>query len=191
MRQIEQAALDTLNAGTIVRRNLVLFELDSGNFGFWDDVYNILFDSNTYTGGAGKFTISALPSVNDLSVQGVRVEFSGLDPDALIMTETEQYHQRPVSIYLALMDLQANFLSVKRWFTGVTDQAVRRELAGGAATLTVQAEPISRELGRAGARVRSDADQRLIDANDGFFRHVASAANQPIFWGRKGPQKPS
>ena len=189
MRQIEQGALDTLDAGRIARRNLVLFELDS-NFGFWDDVYDITFDGNTYVGGAGKFTISALPSVNDMSVQGVSITFSGLDTDALVMTETEDYHQRPVSVYLALMDQAGGFLSVKRWFTGVTDQAVRREQAGGDATLTVRAEPISRELGRSGARVRSDADQRLIDADDGFFRHVASAASQKIYWGRKGPQKP-
>ncbi|WP_127078343.1 hypothetical protein [Rhodomicrobium lacus] len=185
MRSIDTAALAALQAGRFARRNLVYFELGGGNYGFWDDVYDVNVDGRTYIGGAGRFSISAFSSVADMSVRGVDVVFSGVDTQALIMTETEHYHQRPVTVSVAFLDIETMaFLAVRRWFTGVVDQIVRREQADGTATLTVKAEPVSRELTRTGARVRSDADQRLINANDGFYKQVSAAVSQTIVWGK-------
>jgi hypothetical protein len=107
------------------------------------------------------------------------------------MTETEAYHQRPVTVYVGFFDIQTQaLLAMKRWFTGIIDQAIRKEQANGVATLTVKAEPVSRELTRTGARMRSDADQRLLDATDNFYANVSLAVNQPIYWGKKGASRP-
>jgi hypothetical protein len=60
-------------------------------------------------------------------------------------------------------------------------------MIGGTATISCNVESAARALGRKGGRVRSDADQRLVKANDGFFKNVAFAAEKTLYWGGKKP----
>jgi len=50
-------------------------------------------------------------------------------------------------------------------------------------------ETAARGLGRRGARMRSDADQRLLDPADGFFKHISYAAEKNLYWGGKRPAR--
>ena len=191
MRNISQAGQAALSAGNIAARNLVLFELASGNYGFWDDVHDLGWSGDTYLGRAGAFTITPLPSVSDGSVQGVDIVFSGLDERAQAIISGEQWHQKPVSIARALLDPKNGaVITVDVWYRGFIDAAIwSGDFVGGAGVLTVKTESISRELYRKSARTRSDADQRRIDASDSFFEHATAAVTQDIYWGRHGPQR--
>ena len=37
--------------------------------------------------------------------------------------------------------------------------------------------------------MRSDADQRLIDASDGFFKNVSFAGEKTLYWGGRKPTR--
>ena len=46
---------------------------------------------------------------------------------------------------------------------------------------------LAKGLGRKGGRMRTDADQRLIDPDDGFFKNVAYAGAKTLYWGGQRP----
>jgi hypothetical protein len=48
-------------------------------------------------------------------------------------------------------------------------------------------ESAARALGRSGARMRADPDQRLISSTDGYFKFVDIAAEKMLYWGGKVP----
>lgn len=190
MRILHADALAALDSGRFIVRNLIHAELPGGTIGFWDDIYDLVYAGVTYTRGAGAFTMSPISSHGDLAVRGVQVVFSSLDTDVVSQIYAAEYHQRSVVISRAIMAADQPFvIQMHAWFAGFIDQAVIRERGGGTADLTIRCETIARELNRKGARTRSNADQRQIDVNDGFFQHTANATNSPIRWGRR-PDRP-
>ncbi|MEL6738348.1 MAG: hypothetical protein AAFO28_05440, partial [Pseudomonadota bacterium] len=75
------------------------------------------------------------------------------------------------------------------WGRGRLDTLEVNEEIGGEAAISAKVESPARGLGRRGGRMRSDADQRLIDPNDGFFRNVAFAGERTLYWGGPRPAR--
>ena len=80
-------------------------------------------------------------------------------------------------------------LESKVWLRGRVDSVTLNETPGGTSTLKVGVEGPARGLGRRSERMRSDADQRLIDEADAGFRRVAYAGQKSIYWGGKPPER--
>jgi hypothetical protein len=70
---------------------------------------------------------------------------------------------------------------------GRLDAVGSDEVVGAAAAISGAVESAARGLGRSGSRMRADADQRLISASDGYFKHTAYAAQKMLYWGGKRP----
>ena len=64
-----------------------------------------------------------------------------------------------------------------------------REASGGTASITLEVESPGRGLGRRTGRIRSDADQRLIDPSDGGLSRVSYAGEKQLYWGGRRPAK--
>ena len=192
MKSLDGATLAALAAGNYGVRGLVLFDLPSGRWGAFDDAYNLSYDGDTYVGAAGRFTLQIPPGAADLSVRGLTVTFSGIDSAALAWVQDQSYHQRPMFAALAFIATSTpQVVAVKRWFTGFVDQVIWQERIDGQARIIVRCESASRELDRSGARTRSDADQRAMDPDDGFFKHTISAIAVDVEWGSNMPQPPA
>ena len=88
----------------------------------------------------------------------------------------------------SLISTQQTFalLSVEVDYRGVIDRIVHKEKADGSAVLEMSLESRFRDHQKGGYRVRSDADQRRIDANDDGLRHVTKAATEQVIFGRHG-----
>jgi len=71
---------------------------------------------------------------------------------------------------------------------GRLDQAPKEETAGGTATVRAMVETAARGLGRGGGRMRSQADQALIDPSDDGLKSVSFAGQTTIYFGGKVPQ---
>jgi len=189
MRTISPAGQAALASGRFGRRVLVAFDMPSGVFGLWDDIYDITYDGVIYGRAAGAIRVGAFGSGGDNVARAVTVELSGLSPVILAQVEGVAWHQRPITIREAILDADGQIAHVEPMFAGFIDQLPRRDtppVPGGKGLSVLQAvcESIQRELPRRGARTRSDADQRQIDAADGFLRHQAASANAELFWGR-------
>jgi hypothetical protein len=70
---------------------------------------------------------------------------------------------------------------------GRGDALTTDETIGGEAAINFAVESAARGLGRSGARQRADSDQRLINANDGYFKNTAYAGEKMLYWGGKKP----
>jgi len=85
----------------------------------------------------------------------------------------------------------ANLLASNVVLRGRCDRMPRKDVVGGPAVLKLMIEGAARGLGRRSVRVRSDADQRLIDGTDGGFSRVSYAGEKQLNWGGKPPQRAS
>lgn len=191
MRAYDSDTLTMLQSGRCAERDMVLFDFASGLYGFWTGAGTLEYSGVTYVGAGklisadeGSYEMGLAPSSLSLSLSSI--PDSDLTPDVLATIEAEDYHQRPVTIMRAYIhpDTRA-LLSVERLWRGYLDQITHDLQAGGGATLTATLESRFRDHTRVGHRIRSDADQRLIDPDDGFYLHAA-AADAKIVWGRAG-----
>lgn len=183
--------IDLLNSGRFALRWLVRFDLDGGSEGLWNDTYPITVESVTYAPTAGNMVLDALDASSSLDADQLRITLSGLQSSITSILGGVDWHQRPVTVYLAFMTDAGAVLHTIPRFSGFLDSIAIQDSEDGLATIEAVIESNNRELNRSSGRVRSDPDQRTVSATDGFFKY-ATAANTDveIAWGRKGPQYP-
>lgn len=189
MRSLSTNARDAIISGAIALRTAVYFEVGAG-YGLFDDIYDITFSSRTFIGRAGQFQVTpSFASVTDGSVHALDVVFSGVNPTVYPFIFAEAWHQKPMQVYRVIINpFTLAVLDTSVWFSGYLDAAPVEEAAGGDTTLTVRCESTSRDLERPGTATRSEASQRRINANDGFFKHVAKMRTLELWWGQVPPK---
>lgn len=190
MRAFDATTLALLDSGRMATRGLLLFDFPSGLYGFWDDVYPLTYSGVTYVGAGQMIAMDEIDASGDLSSSSITLKLTAipdtdLSPDVLASIEAEQYHQRPVTLSEAYINLDTRALvSVQRVYRGYVDQMIHDYTSGGEATLTCIVQGRGRDNTRKGHRTCSDADQMRIAANDGGMRHAAVAGTQDINWGK-------
>ncbi|WP_454914978.1 DUF2163 domain-containing protein [Xanthobacter sediminis] len=190
MRSFDADTLDLFDAGRVATRALIEFQFGTGTYGFWDGQGEMTYAGLTYVGAGSLIKIEDIDHVSDLSSAAITfrltaVPNSDLTPDVLASIESESYHGRPVILRRAYIHPDSRALvSVERIWRGYVDQVSHSYTIGGEAVLEVSCESRARDNTRRGYRTYADTDQRRIDADDGSFRHAATASKQTIYWGR-------
>jgi hypothetical protein len=120
----------------------------------------------------------------------VTLTLSGVEPEALDLLDASEIRQAPAVVRRLIFSSDGKTLLGGHVFDrGRVDQVRVVETIGGAATIQVIIEGAARGLGRRGGRMRTDADQRLVKANDGHFRKVSFAGEKLLYWGGKRPAR--
>jgi hypothetical protein len=121
--------------------------------------------------------------------QGMTLSLSGIEPDVLAMLDdADQFKGASVVVYRLIFDNSGkNLLDAHVFDRGRLDTIQTDETIGSTATISCAVESAARSLGRSGARMRSDSDQRLISSSDGYFKGVAYAGQKELYWGGKIP----
>lgn len=120
--------------------------------------------------------------------QNITLTLSGIDPKALELLDADEVQAAPVTIWrLVFKGNGKTLLDAHVFKRGRVDQVPTSETIGGPAEIGVLIETAARGLGRRSGRMRSDADQRLVKPNDGFFRKVSFAGEQQLYWGGTKP----
>lgn len=190
MKSFDSTTLALLASGRLAKRDLLLFSLPDGDHGFWTGLGILPFNSVNYVGAGELVSIQPLTQTMDLSSMPVLVELtsipnSALTPDVLATVESEQYHQQPAVLSTAYINPDTRaVVSVQRWYRGYIDKIEHQDQVGGQAVLSCNLESKSRDHLKKGYRTRSDADQRLINVNDGGLSFSAVAGQQQIIWGQ-------
>lgn len=205
MRLLDTATQTALEAETVAPRDfLSIFakRRDNGEIVedcYWSDEGTISADiidpitglvtSRTFQGGGAMIQTSAVPLVVGLIVQNVTAQFSQVDDRVQQLLRTYDARQARVELHRGMVDPQSGLLVAPATprFSGFVDQlevptAKQGDEAGITATLTSHTQ----ETTRSNPATRSDADQRLRSATDGFFRHVTTIGEQNIYWGQEG-----
>lgn len=216
-RAFTPAQLQLIQGGRIKARLLAQFALDSGNYYFCDDVWDMSDGLNTWIGA------SALASCTDITsaagfaaesatiiIDGDRLSQSGFTDPAYLFREImyEMVHQRRVYLYLGLaLPDSKNFTLVVPIYTGVINNCKVVYPAvdilgskGGGDPSTVQPsqgqliitlDSIASRYSSSTFRTRSHNDQLNIDSSDMFMSYVSRVVGneQILYWGKNPPKQ--
>jgi hypothetical protein len=122
--------------------------------------------------------------------QGMTLTLSGVEPAALALLDPDEVRNASVVVYrLIFAGDGKTLLDTQVFDRGRGDTLDTVETIGGPAAIKYAVESAARGLGRSGARMRSDSDQRLINPTDGYFKNTAYAAEKALAWGGKKPTR--
>lgn len=154
----------------------------------WGGNGPITFDGRTFDPIGDRGLAQVAGGALGDAAQSITLSLSALEPGVLALLDANEVSGAPAILWRLIFDAAGvTLLDWHVWARGRLDTLESGEEIGGAAAITAQLETAARGLGRRGARMRSDADQRLLDANDGFFRNVAYAAEKTLYWGGRKP----
>ena len=150
----------------------------------WSGYGQITFDGRTFDPIGDRGLVQVAGGALGSAAQGITLTLSGIEPEVLELIEADEVAQAPATLWRMIFGGDGmTLLDAHVWARGRLDQLIQEEEVGGMAGLSVLLETAARALGRRGARMRTDADQRLVKANDGFFRNVAYAGEKVLYWG--------
>lgn len=186
---LPSALTAALASGAIVARRAIVFDFPSGMWGFWEGSGDFVHDGITHHPSGSLLEISDIPAASDMASAGVTVRLravpdAGLSSDVLGTIESEQYHQRPVTISVFFFDPQSLALlaSVRLW-SGYVD-TIAHDDGPTETSIVASLESRSRDHGKAGWRTRTTADQQSFSEGDLFFRAVGTVGARHRLWGR-------
>lgn len=191
MKTFSTAWQAELDAGRGITSGAVKVE-STPAFRVWGGYGDLTIAGETYIGIGQNGLIEATGSQLGGQEQAVELTLSGVDPDILALVDASAVRKARVTIWRLGFDASATVLLDARVFArGVVDNLKRECTPGGAATLKCVVETAARGLGRVTGRLRSDADQRMVNSADGGFSRVTQAGELTLAWGGKPPARTS
>lgn len=189
MKSITPAGLGALSDGTGIVFGAV--EISSTPpIRVWGGLKPVTFDGRTFQPVGDKSLVQVAGGALGNAAQSITLSLSGIDGETLALLDASEVSGAGVILWRLIYDKSGTqLLDFTVWARGRLDTLPTEDEIGGTATITARLETPARGLGRRGSRLRSDADQRLLDANDGFFKNVAYAAEKELYWGGPKPQR--
>jgi hypothetical protein len=162
--------------------------------GFWDDIGTIVANSRTYYGSGSLISFADLNQVADMSIPGMKVTVSGLNPDVALLVRGEVISQRPVEIDIGIFDENTRVLvgSLVPHFRGKIDNChILRAKDGGPATIELTCESIARALTNTRGESRSQSSSKERSPTDTFYKYTSAQRGRRVFFGTPKATKKS
>lgn len=157
---------------------------------FWGGMGSLEVEGETYVGVGDRGVVKSTRGAIGTAEYKTELKLSGVDPDIAAAVDLKALRGKGVVIRRLIFDSSGSILlAATVWLRGRVDLATLDETVGGASALVVSVEGAVRGLGRRSERMRSDADQRLIDPTDSSLRRIAYAGDKQIYWGGKIPAR--
>lgn len=191
MKILSNAALDALDRGDAIVSGAV--EIDSDPpVRAWGGLGELTFDGRTFDPLGDRALVQVAGGALGGAAQNITLSLSALEPELLELVEADGVSGASAILWRLIFSSDGNtLLDYHVWARGRLDELVREEEIGGTAEITAKLETAARGLGRRGGRMRSDADQRLIDPQDGYFKNAAFAGEKDLYWGGRRPARAS
>ena len=183
-------AVDTAMQGeSVPLLMLVDLEFGSGALYLCNASYNFDWDGHTYIGAASCGSIEEIPEASDLSMSGIKMTLSGVDPAKVSIALNEHYQGQPVTVRLAPLDADYQIIEDPVIvFIGRMD--VMEIEMGKTAVITVTAESRLTDWNRAFIRRYNHEDQTSVYPTDRFFEYVPQMVEKELLWGVPSPDHP-
>lgn len=187
MKTIATAALEALDRGDAIVTGAVEIGA-TPPVRVWGGNGRLPFDGRTFEGIGDRGLVQVVGGALGGTSQAITLTLSGIEPEVLQLLDADEVSGAPAVLWRLIFSSDGNtLLDYNVWARGRLDQLPQEEEVGGTATIKAVLETAARGLSRRGGRMRSDADQRLIDPNDGFFKHVSYAGQKTLYWGGRKP----
>lgn len=171
---------------------LILIDLHfmSGHVYLCNAAYDFFWNGNTYLGAANCGSIEEIQDSCDLSMSGIKLTLTGVDPVYISTALNEDYQGRPCTIWVAALDADYQILNDPCiCFRGRLD--VMEIEMGERASINVTAESRLTDWNQSDARRYTNEDQIIDFPNDRFFEFVNQMVEKELLWGVPSPSVPS
>ncbi len=187
MKIFSPAAMAEIRKGTAIVSGAVEI-LCRDPIRLWGGYGRLPIEGETYEPIADRALAQVSGQALGGAAQNVNLTLSGIEPEALELLDAEEVKRAPATLRRLIFSGDGKRMLDQHVFTrGRLDPLTVRDVIGGAASINTSIESAARGLGRRGGRMRTDADQRLIKADDGFFKNVSYAAEKVLYWGGQKP----
>jgi hypothetical protein len=183
----------------IMSRFFILFLSDMT--GFWNDVGEVTVTSTgeveltdqLFHGSGPVISVATLGAKGDLTIPGMQITLSGVDPRSITRVRGGVIAQTPVEIYIGIFDPASHNIidGLFRHFTGVVDDVlITTPEAGGTASIVLTCESTSRALTVSGTATRSRESCITRDPNDTFYDDTGVQKDKSLYFGQRNPATP-
>lgn len=187
MKSYSDAAMAEIIAGTAITSGAVEILCDPP-VRVWGGYGTLTIDGEPYLGIGDRGIAQVSSSSIGKADQNITLTLSGIEPDTLELYDATEVADAPVTLWRLIFKGDGKtFLDAEVFTRGRLDELPGEEEIGGPATINAMIETAARGLGRRGGRMRTDADQRLVNPTDGFFKHVSYAGEKTLYWGGMKP----
>lgn len=190
MKTFSAEALAAIASGDVLTSGAVQLGREPNQIRLWGGHGVIAFGGVAYLGIGKRGLVSASGGSLGGSEQGAELTLSNVDPDVVGQVNLKTLRGQPAVLWRLIFNgTGARLLHAEVFLRGRIDRAPKEETPGGEAIIRVGIEGPARGLGRRSERMRTDADQRMLDPTANGFAAVAYAGEKAINWGGKPPQR--
>lgn len=188
MKTIAPAALAALANGTALVVGAVAIVTATPLYA-WGGHWTLSIDGNDYLPLGDRSLFQSTGGALGGSEQNDSITLSGVEPAAIDLLDDTGLQWAPAILRRLIFEgAGTQLLDSQIYRRGRVDEILTEEAIGGMAAILAMIEGAARGLGRRGGRMRTDADQRLIKANDDSFEAVAFAGEKTLYWGGPRPE---
>lgn len=160
-------------------------EFDTDDIRVWTGTDDITVNSETYTGAGTLLGISGVEEDLELKSSGLSISLSGMDSTVLNYALTENYQNRPITIFLGFQMGGSNESAGElTLFKGRMTSLQINDTPDGA-TITIDCENRLVDLDRPSNLRYTVESQEFLNSGDTGFNRVQSLADKQIAWGQK------
>ena len=190
MKNFSSESLAAIGSGDVMTTGAVQLGREPNQVRLWGGYGVLAFEGVAFQGIGKRGLVNASGGSLGGSEQGAELTLSGVDPDVVAGLDLKRLRGQPAILWRLIFNgTGARLLHAEIFLRGRIDRAPRTDTPGGAAVLRIGIEGPARGLGRRSERMRTDADQRLIDPTANGFSAIAYAGEKGINWGGKPPQR--
>jgi len=159
-------------------------EFDTDDILVWSGIDDLVIGSDTYTGAGTLLTVSNAEDNLELKSNGLVVALSGMDTTVVNYALTENYQNRPITIFMGYVMGGTNEVAgTLTLFKGRMTSLVINDAPEGS-TVTIDAENRLVDLDRPSNLRYTKESQNFLHSGDTGFNRVASLQDKQINWGK-------
>ena len=159
-------------------------EFDTDDIRVWSGIDDLTISSETYTGAGTLLSISNTEDNLELKSNGIVVALSGMDETIVNYALTENYQNRPITIFMGYVMGGTNEVAgTLTLFKGRMTSLVINDTPEGS-TVTIDAENRLVDLDRPSNLRYTKESQNFLHSGDTGFNRVASLQDKQITWGK-------
>jgi len=159
-------------------------EFDTDDILVWSGMDDLVIGSDTYTGAGTLLSVSNSEDNLELKSNGLVVALSGMDTTVVNYALTENYQNRPITIFMGYVMGGTNEVAgTLTLFKGRMTSLVINDTPEGS-TVTIDAENRLVDLDRPSNLRYTKESQNFLHSGDTGFNRVASLQDKQINWGK-------
>ena len=182
---IDSATITQLTADVSEPFLAVKAEFDTDEIRVWTGVDDISLNSETYTGAGSLLNVSRVDETNELNSEGVSIGLSYMDATVLDHALTENYQNRPVTIFMGFTTGGTN--NIKGYLTVFKGRMINMSINdtpdGASIMLSAENRLIDLATPR-GYRYTHQAQDHLFSGDLGV-QYIQKIQDKEITWGEE------